>query len=149
MFDIKGTAELKNINLRVEMNGDDFARAMDLLLVVDGVPADKLTSAIPNLRENFYEGDQPQLQEIYPLIVRHKIENIAATLKVDKDSVKLKAADVSKIEITPQPGGICQVRLTVQSSMYPLDCLATLSLWLRHEIALTINERQLRAVGME
>ena len=143
MFDINTKAELRNINLRAETHGDEYARAIDVQLMLLQVPVDRITSALS--LERFYEGDQPVLQEVYPLCVKHKINNLAVTI----GKVKLNGADAKGIEVTPQPGKVCNVKITVQSSGFGKGVLDQLSEHLREECDVTIVERQMQAPGMD
>lgn len=149
MFDIRATAELSNINIRAEIHGEVHVRAIDIKLVAVGVPAERLTSAIPDLRSRFYNGDQPILQEVFPLRVRHKLENIRCEVFNKDANILLDGCDVAKIEITPEPAGICKVKMTVQASEYADEVLDYLSRWLRDEVQVTLSERQLKLAEME
>ena len=76
MLVINCTAELKKINLRPEIHGDTPVRAMDLRFVAADVDGARLDAMIPDYQVKLYdEKGQPLLQEVYPLVVRHKIEN--------------------------------------------------------------------------
>jgi len=142
MFDITAAAELKEIKLRMEVHGDQDVRAVHLKLYCLGVPAERLTSAVPDLRKKFYDKDQPILQEVYPLHVRHSIDNVEANLVVETTGISL-VGDVSKIQITPQPEGVCSVSMTLQVRLDADGVLDTLSHWLKSEVALKVFERQI------
>jgi hypothetical protein len=141
MFDIKTSAEIKNVNIRMEVHGDEYVRAIDVKVRAADVPFDKIGDAVPS-HDWLYDGDMPIMQEIYPLKVRHKIENMAANLEYAGDGFKLTGVDCAKIVVHPKPARLADVEFTIQGSKYPDGVLDLLSTWLREEVALTITERQ-------
>lgn len=146
MFDVKTTAELRNINLRVESHGDSMVRAMDIKLMLLDVPVSKLTSAIPDFEKRFYDGEQPILQEISPFQIQHKIENVETTI----DKVKLTGADIKKgARCWHKPGFVCNLEVTVQASDFSDSALTALSKRIKDEIQCSIAERQTKLPGME
>jgi hypothetical protein len=149
MFVIKGAAEIKNINVRAEVHGDSLVRAIDVKLAITDVDAKQLGSAIPGLMELFWEGEQPRAQEIYPLKVRHTIENVTATISVGRKTVKLAGADVRKVHITPKFGHLCEMLLSIRCAEIGDGLLDPLHKWLKGTVEVEIVERQLRLAGME
>lgn len=149
MFVIKGAAEIKNVNLRAEVHGDTLVRAVDIKLAVADVDAERLGSAIPGLMELFWDGEQPRAQEIYPLKVRHTIENVTATLSVGRKSVTLKGADVRKVHITPKFGARCEILLSIRCTEIGDGTIDPLHKWLKGTVELEIVERQLTLPEME
>lgn len=156
MFVVKGQAEVKNINVRAEVHGDELMRAIDVKLVMADIEAKKMDSAVPGLVATFWKGQQPLLQEVYPLKIRHKIENVLCTLKVGRKTVKLGFKDkqgrlheavVKKISVTPQFGGRCQVTLTV-SCLIGNGVLDPLHRWLKAVVNVNIVERQMELPAM-
>ena len=144
MFNIKTKGEIKKLNVRKEFHGDDLVPAIDIKMVLIGVPVDKLTSAVPDMAKRFYEGDVVAVGEISPLIVGHKIEN----LEVKIDSVTLKGADVKKkMKLFLLPGKIANVELSVQVSDFNHKQLTKLTdLYIESEVKVEIFERQLSMV---
>ncbi len=148
MFVIKGQAEVKNINVRAEAHGDELMRAIDVKLVMVDVDAQRIDSAVPGMVATFWKGKQPVLQEVYPLKIRHKIENAICTLKVGRKRIKLQDAVVKKISVTPQFGGRCQVTLTV-ACLIGDGVLDPLHNWLKGMVAIEIVERQMELPAMD
>ena len=140
MLDIVATAEIKKINTRTEYHGEDEVRAMDVKLAMQGVPIERLTSAIPEGEAMYYNGDMPRGQEVFPLKVRHKIKNVKCTLSADKKETDFKDCDVDKFQITPQQNKLCNVVLTLNISGYADRVLDRLTKW--HEVHFTAKERQ-------
>lgn len=145
MFVINGTAELKSINLRAEAHGDEIVRAMDIKLLAVDVDAARLDSAIPDM-DRLWDGDQPVLQEVYPVKVRHKLENMKVTMdELPKDF----DCTVDRIEITPKHAKRCDVLLTLKVSHVQDGFLDKLHAALRSQVTLDIVERQLELPEME
>lgn len=149
MFVIKGKAELKNINIRVQAHGDELVRAMDLKLAMEDADPARLDSAVSDLTDRFWNKDEPLVQEIYPLRVGHKLENCAVELSDGKVKVKLNGADVKKIEITPHHGRRVGMVYTVQAIEIQDGILDTLHKWLRGVITVDVVERQMELPDME
>ena len=149
MFVIQGEAEIKNINVRAEVHGDELVRALDIRLAITDIDAKRLDSAIPGLRELFWKGEQPHLQELYPLKVRHKIENVSVSIKSGRRTVKLESADVLKVQVTPKFGGRCEMLLSVKVSRIGDGLLDPLHAWLKGLLTVDIAERQLTLPEME
>ena len=139
MFEVKTKAELKKINLRAEAHGDDWIRAMDIVLMLLDVPVDKISSAVPAMEKRFYKGDEPILQEIFPFQVQHKIENCNA--KVSRTT--FKGCDIkTKAKVWPKPGKVCNMEIKLQVSDFKDGALDSLSKLLRAEISIEITQRQ-------
>ncbi len=147
MFVIKGTAEIKNVNLRIEAHGDSMVRTVDVKMVAPDVEAKRLDSAIADI-DKYWEGEKLCLQETYPVTVQHTIENVTATLSVGKKKVTLKGGDVRKIKITPRHNGRCQVMLSVRCPEVSSEILL-LHEWLKGEVQLEVVERQISLPNME
>ena len=149
MFVIKGAAEIKNVNLRAEVHGDSLVRAIDVKLAITDVDAKRLDSAIPGLMEMFWEHEQPRVQEIYPLKVRHTIENVTATIGVGRKTVKLVGADVRKVHITPKFGHLCEMLLSIRCAEIGDGTIDPLHKWLKGTVDIEIVERQLTLPDMD
>jgi hypothetical protein len=147
MFEIKGEAELKNINVRAEIHGEELVRAIDVKLVMTDVDAKLLNAAVPGLVKTFWDGEQPAFQELYPLKIRHKIENATAEIKVGKAQVQLLDVTMQKIEVTPLFGKRCQIAFTVRSQIGD-GILDSLHAWLKGKVNIEIEERQMEIPGM-
>ncbi len=139
MLDVKVQAELKKINLRAEAHGEEWVRAVDIWLMLIDAPADKITSFVPNLAERFYADDgEPVLREVLPLVVNHKLENVAA--KISRTSL---VGDIkSKAKIWPKPGGVADIEVKLQVSDFADGLLDTLSHHLRDTMTVSLSERQ-------
>lgn len=148
MFVVKGQAEIKNVNMRAQVHGDELMRAIDVKLVMVDIDAKKMDSAVPGLVATFWRGQQPLLQEVYPLKVRHKIENVICKLKVGRKRVKLQEAVVKKISVTPRFGGRCEITLTV-SCIIGDGVLDPLHKWLKGMVGIEIVEHQMELPAME
>jgi hypothetical protein len=152
MFVIEAKAELKEIKLKVDPNGDQFQRTVVLKLLAQGVDAGRLDTAVSEI-EKYWTGDQPALQETYPVRIKHKIQNVAVTLSDDSKSPawELGACDVDKIQITPKLGKLCDILMEVQTDDIAVapGLLDVLHGWLKGEIKLSMAERQLSLPEME
>lgn len=145
MFDVKCKAEVKNLNVRTEIHGDDNVPAYDVTLMLLGVPVDCITRACPDIGKRFYSGDQVAIGEVNPLTVQHKMENL--TVKIGERT--LNGCDIkkgAKIMLLPEKVANVEVKVQVEHrGDIVLDIMAVL----RDEVIVSINERQLEIVGME
>jgi len=144
MFDVKCKAEIKNLNIRTENHGDEIVPAVDITMMLIGVPVDRISSACPDIAKRFYEGDQVAVGEVNPLTVGHKLENLHVTI----GGKKVAGCDIkrgAKIMLLPAHLANVEVKVQVQHS----DNLAghVMDL-LKDETDVTINERQLSMVEM-
>ena len=140
MFDFKCKAELRNINVRAEIHGDETVPAIDVKLLAIGVPVDKISSAIPDIAKHFYEKDKVVVGEVNPLTVQHKLENL--TVKIHKTEVK--GVDVKKkMLVTLEPGKVCDVEMSVQIQHATKTAAALMPL-LTEQVDFEISERQQR-----
>lgn len=145
MFDVRGKAELRHINVRAEAHGDEMVPAVDVKLMLIGVPVDRITSAVPDMAVRFYDGDTVAVGEVNPLTVHHKLENLAVTI----DDLNFKGCDIKKgMKITLQPGKIADVECSVQIQGIG-DSVAPLIRKLRDEVSVKVVERQLKLAGMD
>lgn len=142
MFEINGKAEISKINLRSENHGEESVRAIDVKCIFDGVPIEKLTSAIRGAEKLLYNKDQPLLQECYPLKVRHKIENCKVTFQISRKKIALDGADLKSVEVTPLPNRVAKVKLLVQFSDFKDGVIDALTAVLKDEATVSIVESQ-------
>lgn len=147
MFKVDGNAEVRNLNVRRQASGDEWVRAIDVKIMALAVPVGDISGAVPDIEKHFYgKSGDVLLAEIFPLKVRHKIENVEAVI----GPVTLKGADVAKIEVTPQPGKMANVLLSIQSSDFSDKDLAALTkVYTAVETKLAIVERQASIPDME
>jgi hypothetical protein len=156
MFVIEGKAELKEIKLKMDPNGDQFRRTLVLKLLAQGIAADRLDSAISEI-DKYWNKEQPALQETYPIRVSHKIENVAAVLsEIDRPGPKSKAwelgaVDVDKMQITPKMDNLCDILMELHTADISVakGLLDVLHGWLKGEIIISLVERQLSLPEME
>jgi hypothetical protein len=146
VFDVKTNAEVRNINVRAENHGDDHVPAIDVKLMLLDVPIAKISSAIPDFEQRFYDGDQPILQEIVPFQIQHKIENVEAKI----GRVVLKGADIKKgSKFWHKPSKVANVLITVQCSDFSEAAVPALMKMLKEEAKVEIIECQLKIPEME
>jgi hypothetical protein len=143
MLVLKGQAELRKINLRMEAHGDAMMRAFDLRFIAKDIDAERIDSLIPKYKDWLYEKEAPILQEIYPLVIRHKIQNVNVDITAFKQSINLVGCDVSKIKMTPRTGFRCDLDFTIQASEFTDGILDLLSRWQGDLMDIEIVERQL------
>jgi hypothetical protein len=152
MFVIEAKAELKEIKLKVDPDGDKFQRTVVLKLLAQNVDASRLDTAVSEI-EKYWTGDQPALQETYPIRIKHTIGNVAVILSDDSKSKpwELGACDVCKIQITPKMERVCDVLMEVQTEDIKVahGLLDVLHGWLKGELKLSMAERQLSLPEME
>ena len=156
MFVIEAKAELKEIKLKMDPNGDQFRRTLVLKLFAQGVAADRLDSAGGEIDKDWNK-EQPALQETYPIRIAHKIENVAATLtEIERPGPKAKAwelgaVDVCKLQITPKMDNLCDILMELHTDDIGVakGLLDVLHGWLKGEIMVSLVERQLSLPEME
>jgi len=147
MFVVKAKAEIKSMNCRMEFHGDDLVPAVTVRFAAADTDAATMESAIPGIAQKLWaKGGEPQLQECYPLRVRHKIENCTAKIRIGKKVIELKGCDVNRLDIVPLHGTRCQCifNISAQGLVNPLLHGA-----LRSEVDIEIVERQLTLGEME
>ena len=144
MFDVKTKGEIKKLNVRKEFHGDDLVRAIDIKMMLIGVPVEKLTTAVPDMAKRFYEGDVVAVGEVSPLIVGHRIENLAVKI----NDVEFKGANIKKkMKLHLLPGKIVNIELSVQVSDFTNKQLTRITdLYIESEVKVEIFERQLSMV---
>jgi len=143
MLDIKTKGELKKINLRSEAHGDSMVRAMDIRFLAIDVEGEHLDALIPHYKALLYKNNEPVLQEVYPLKVRHKVLNASAKIKIGRKTITLAGCDIAKIKITPRAKGNCDIDLAIQTSDFTDGILDGLSRCLGEILPLELIERQM------
>lgn len=136
----KAHAELKNVNLRTENNGDDRVLACDLKLQLDATAKElaPLFADVPNLLDAIYDQGGDVLCPEFQLVYRVPIENVEVTL----DKLKpMKGGKIKKNAILlPRNGKRMQVTLTVQFS--GVGDIRPMAARLHGDISVTIIEQQ-------
>ena len=136
----KAEAELKNVNLRTENNGDERVLAVDLKLVAS-VPAKELAPLFedsPESLDAMFDHGGNVLNPLFELRYRVSIENIE--LVID-DLKAFKGGRVKKgMLMVPRNGRRFELKLTVQLSDIP--DIRPLAKRLNEEVKITIIERQ-------
>ena len=144
MFDVKCGAEVRNLNIRTENHGDEIVPAVDIKMMLLGVPVDRITSACPNIAKRFYDGDLVAIGEVNPLTVQHKLENLI--VKIGEKT--LKGCDIKKgAKIHLLPAMLANVEVTVQVE-HSGDLAVQVMNHLKGEIGVSVNERQLALAEM-
>lgn len=145
MFDVKCQAEVKNLNVRTEVHGDEYVPAVDIKMMLLAVPVDRITSACPDIGKRFYQGDVVAVGEVNPLTVGHKLENLTVTIG---DKV-LKGCDIKKgMKINLLPEQKANVEIQVQTEHRDNLAVHVMEL-LRSEVAVKVSERQLDLVNVQ
>lgn len=136
----KADAELKNLNLRTENNGDERVLAVDLKVNanVKAIEVAPLFEDTPNMLDTLYDEGGNVLNPVVQFSYRVPIENIE--LKID-DLKPFKGGKVKKnMKLIPRNGKRFEITLTVQITDV-LDVRA-LAKRLHEEVKISITERQ-------
>lgn len=143
MLDIKAKAEIKNVNVRTEVHGDENVPAIDIKMMLIGVPVEKISTLCPYMGNRFYdEHGQVVIGEVNPLFVYHKVDNVA----VELDGRKITECDIKKkAKIQLLPNKIANVELTVQTEHHD-DLVLHVMACLKEQVDVTIIERQADAI---
>ena len=135
----KAEAELKNVNLRTENNGDERVLACDLKIKAS-VPAKEvapLFSDTPKLIGTLFDAGGNVLNPVFELKYRMPIENIELHL----DDKKYKGGKVKKnMKLIPRNGKRFEVMFTVQ--LTEVGDVRPFAARLHEEVKITIIERQ-------
>lgn len=136
----KSRAELKNVNLRTENNGDERVLAVDLKLIAN-VPASAVSplfSDSPDLLDAMYDEGGNVLASCCHITYPVPIENIE--LSVD-DLKPFVGGKVKKnMKLIPRDGKRFEITLTAQLS--DVTDVRSLAKRLHEEVDITIIERQ-------
>lgn len=136
----KAEAELKNVNLRTENNGDERVLAVDLKLVANVSAKDvaPLFSDSPEQLDTMFDKGGNVLNPLFEQYYRVPIENIE--LVID-DLKPFRGGRVKKgMRMVPRNGRRFELKLTVQLSDVP--DIRPLAKRLNEEVKITIIERQ-------
>lgn len=139
-------AELKNVNLRTENNGDERVLAVDLK-VLASIPAKDvapLFSDAPDLLDTLYDEGGNVLATCFEHIYRVPIENIELAIDDLKPFVGGKVKKGMKL--IPRNGKRFEVMLTAQLS--DVGDVRPLAKRLHEEVKITIIERQ-QSLGLD
>ncbi len=136
----KVRAELRNVNLRTENNGDERILAVDLKCRAD-VPAlslKPLFADAPDTLDAIFDEGGNVLASYFEFTYRVPIENIELTID---DLKPMKGGKVKKnIKLIPRDGKRFEVIFTIQLSDVPN--VQSFAKRLHEEVKLTIIERQ-------
>lgn len=136
----KCEAELKNVNLRTENNGDEKVLAVDLKIKAS-VPAKELAPLFadaPSLLESLFDKGGNVLASNFQHVYRVPIENIELTID---DLKSFKGGKVKKnIMMIPRNGKRFEVLLTAQ--LTDVTDVRALAGRLHEEVKVSIIERQ-------
>ncbi len=139
MLDVNTQGEVRHINVRAEIHGDEIEPAFDVKLMLIDVPVSKITTLCAKL-DRLYENDVVALGEVNPLTVQHKVENVQATIG-DYSSTGCDIKKGAKIQLLP--GQIANVEVTLQFHSGNVEAVVPN---LRETVKVTISERQLSMV---
>ena len=134
------TAELKNVNLRTESNGDERVLACDLKVIASCKAKEMapLFADSPDLLDTLYDEAGNVLASCFEFIYRVPVENVE--LQMD-DLKPFKGGKVKKnMKLLPRDGKRFQVSMTIQLS--DIGDVRPLSKRLNDEVKITIIERQ-------
>jgi len=136
----KAKAQLKNVNLRTENNGDEKVLAVDLKIEADIAAKDAapLFSDAPDLLDAVWDEGGNALSSCFEYLYRVPIENIE--LCID-DLKPFKGGKVKKnMKLLPRDGKRFTVILSAQLS--DVTDVRPLAKRLHEEVVITIIERQ-------
>ncbi len=142
----KAQAELKNVNLRTENNGDERILAVDLKInaniAVDDTKA--LFEDTPELLSTLFDKGGNVLNPVVEFIYRVPVENIEMTID---DIRPFKGGRIKKnMKLIPRNGRRFEVIMTVQVT--DVGDVRALVKRLHEEIKITIVERQ-QSLGLQ
>jgi hypothetical protein len=135
----KADAELKNVNLRTENNGDERVLAVDLKIKanITSKEAAPLFADTPELIKTLFDKGGNVLNPVFEFKYRMPIENV----EVQLDDKKYKGGKIKKnMKLIPRNGSRFEIMLTAQLTE-PGD-VRPLAARLHEEVKITIIERQ-------
>jgi hypothetical protein len=135
----KADAELKNVNLRTENNGDERVLAVDLKIKanISSAEAAPLFSDTPNLIATLFDKGGNVLNPVFEFKYRMPVENVETRL----DDKIYKAGKIKKnMKLIPRNGKRFEVLLTVQ--LTDVKDVRAFAARLHEEIKVSIIERQ-------
>ena len=139
-------AEVKNVNLRTENNGDERILATDIKILANVSVADitPLFQDTPNLLATLYDKGGNVLNPVVEFLYRVPIENIELTID---DLKPFKGGRVKKnVKMIPRNGSRFEVTMTVQ--LTDVGDVRTLAKRLHEEVKISIIERQ-QSLGLQ
>lgn len=142
----KAEAELKNVNLRTENNGDERVLAVDLKLIanVSAKEIAPLFSDSPEWLNAMFDKGGNVLNPLFEQYYRVPLENIELTID---DLRPFRGGRVKKgMRMIPRNGRRFELRMTIQLSDIP--DIRPLAKRLNEEVRLTIVERQ-QTLGLQ
>lgn len=142
----KAEAELKNVNLRTENNGDERVLAVDLKIIasIDAKAAAPLFADTPLLLDSLYDEGGNVLASCFEFIYRVPIENVEIAIDDLKPFVGCKVK--KNMKFIPRNGKRFEVTLTAQ--MTEVGDIRPLAKRLHEEVRITISERQQTLPGL-
>jgi len=139
-------AEVKNVNLRTENNGDERILATDIKILANVAVADiaPLFQDTPNLLATLFDKGGNVLNPVVEFLYRVPIENIELTID---DLKPFKGGRVKKnVKMIPRNGSRFEVTMTVQ--LTDVGDVRTLAKRLHEEVKISIIERQ-QSLGLQ
>lgn len=135
----KADAELKNVNLRTENNGDERVLACDLKIKanISATEAKPLFSDTPNLIATLFDKGGNVLNPVFEFKYRMPIENVETQL----DDKKYKGGKIKKnMKLIPRNGKRFEILLTIQ--LTDVKDVRAFAARLHEEVKVSIIERQ-------
>lgn len=135
----KAEAELKNVNIRTENNGDERVLAIDLKIKasITKDEAKPLFQDTPKMIGTLFDSAGNVLNPIFQLNYRMPIENIELQL----DDRKYKGGKIKKnMKLIPRNGSRFEIMFTAQ--LTDVKDIRPFAARLHEEVKLTIIERQ-------
>jgi len=135
----KADAELKNVNLRTENNGDERVLACDLKIKanISATEAKPLFSDTPSLIATLFDKGGNVLNPVFEFKYRMPIENVETQL----DDKKYKGGKIKKnMKLIPRNGKRFEVLLTIQ--LTDVKDVRAFAARLHEEVKVSIIERQ-------
>jgi len=135
----KADAELKNVNLRTENNGDERVLACDLKIKanISATEAKPLFADTPKLISTLFDSGGNVLNPVFEFKYRMPIENVETQL----DDKKYKGGKIKKnMKLIPRNGKRFEILLTIQ--LTDVKDVRAFAARLHEEVKVSIIERQ-------
>jgi len=135
----KADAELKNVNLRTENNGDERVLACDLKIKanISATEAKPLFADTPKLIATLFDSGGNVLNPVFEFKYRMPIENVETQL----DDKKYKGGKIKKnMKLIPRNGKRFEILLTIQ--LTDVKDVRAFAARLHEEVKVSIIERQ-------
>ena len=142
----KAQAEMKNVNLRTENNGDERVLAVDLKIIanVSATEVAPLFQDTPDLLGTLYDAGGNVLNPVLEFVYRVPIENIELTIDELKSFVGGRVK--KNMKMVPRNGSRFEITLTAQ--LAGVTDVRSLASRLHEEVKITIIERQ-QSLGLQ